>query len=71
MSTKAHYFKSGAEEIGSSGYWGLHNEDDPAFVKESTRGISRQNKDKGFKKKAGGMKGPSSYSKKKGEEVCR
>jgi len=51
LSTKSNLFKSGAEYIGSAGYWGLHHEQEPALVKESSlaRSAPKREKRKGGK----------------------
>ncbi len=68
LSTKSNYFKSGADSVGSAGYWGLRHEEDPVLVKESAIKAAPKNVNKEKKKK--GLSSPSSSkSGKRKEEV--
>jgi hypothetical protein len=51
LSTKGHYFRSGAEALGAAGYWGLLSERDPStFTSDAGAPV----KSKGNKNKKGG-----------------
>jgi hypothetical protein len=47
LSTKPHYFESGAETLGQAGYWTLRNPTDPSLFKESgAKSTSKKDKKK-------------------------
>jgi len=56
LSTKSHYFKSGADSIGSSGYWGLRHEEDPGLVRESAKNFPKNKEKKKKSNKVGSSK---------------
>jgi len=53
LSTKSYYFRSGAEEIGSAGYWGLTSEEDPSYIRATGMKIPGASKKQDKKKKGG------------------
>jgi hypothetical protein len=52
LSTKANFFKSGADSMGSAGYWGLQIEADPTDVRDAPAGSYKPSKKDGSKKKS-------------------
>ncbi|PRP88597.1 hypothetical protein PROFUN_03008 [Planoprotostelium fungivorum] len=70
LSTKNHYFKSGAEQMGTPGYWGLQNENDPSTFKSAggQKGPKKARREKTEKKeKAPKAEGAVKIKKRKSE----
>lgn len=61
LSTKANFFKSGADSVGSSGYWGLQIEADPTDVRDAPAG-SFSKKDGSKKKSSKSSSSSSSFA---------
>eukprot|EP01119_Soliformovum_irregulare_P022789 TRINITY_DN7858_c0_g1_i1.p1 TRINITY_DN7858_c0_g1~~TRINITY_DN7858_c0_g1_i1.p1 ORF type:complete len:532 (-),score=115.22 TRINITY_DN7858_c0_g1_i1:15-1610(-) len=58
LSTKPHLFESGAEQMGSAGYWGLRHEVDPYLMKDSASGSSTKSSKASGPKVVGKKKNP-------------